>query len=490
MATQGPRAQTGTTRPPLALLIAHDVALSLARLWWFVAWSDGELGAGYLAAANVAGVLEAMPRWRDAVAGAARNGRSAVSGRAASPTEIVSFADGAYVAPPVIRLGLSLSTAATRSVALGWAMASWTRASLTLQNRLPVTTLRDSTADDSRAVACAELLGAWLLLRVAGRLLGARFAPKPWHAPALLLLLLAIDEFAHHVLVRALLGPPPRPFTVCGRPVPGDRDAKDEDCCICLGSSLFDDEEEEEQTKGKSKSGSNQPILTFDPAPQHAGRVSRSLWDLGSDNDLDDSDSGSEGSTDDGSETDSLASSEFHDARSLPGSYPLSSSSQPLEPIASSSSAPTAVDAQPPTPSEGLPRSSSAAMLAALAVFPDQPPTPTPQQDILKDPLECFCRHPQHIAHRRCMARWLSSSNVYNRRRRPRGRCPMCRQPLLVHLKMLPGNQPQWQWDWNAMWARGLVSAGCVGGVIGAVYIRGWFKGWWTSSSKKVAVKM
>jgi hypothetical protein len=447
----------------LATLILHDVALSLARLWWFVAWSDGELGASYLAAANVAGVLEAVPRWR-----------GALSTRSRTLEQVVSPA-----------------SAIARCVAIGWAMASWTRASLTLQGRLAVTTRRHSSPDEARAIACAELLAAWLLLRVAGRLLGARFAPKLWHGPVLLVGLLGLDELGHHLLIRVLLGPPSRPFSVCGRPIPPESDAKDEDCCICLGSSLFEDEEEgEDDAKagiaelpaGASPAGAS-PAAAETPAPQRADEPmngTRTAWDLGSDSEGDDESVDFEDSVSDIVEDSSAASASSTSTTVPPSTGSLASAS-------ASTSADTSTGRTSP-----MPRSSSAALLSALATFPT-PPEPvatTPK----KDPLECFCRHPQHIAHRRCMARWLSSSNsgsIFSRRRGSRmvrGRCPMCRQPLLVHLEPIPGKSVGWgwEWDWSAMAARGVVSVACIGGVSIAVLAQGYFRGW-RSRPKKVA---
>lgn len=393
-------ADAGARRPPLAALVLHDAAMAFARLYWFLAFSDGELGPSFLAAADLAGALGGLQRHR---------------------------------------VGPSRDSLPLRVVALGWAMASWTRASLTLQGRLPVCSRRRGTAseDDARAIALAELLGAWLLLRVAGRLIGRpKPRPRAWHAPAVLLSLFLIDELLHHVLLRALLGPAPRPFAVRGRATAG----KDEDCCICQGTSPFeqDDSDAEKDPRELDVVG----FGTLRSVSRSLGRTFFDYWD--------------EDEEEEPEEAQGTPSDSDSDAV-LPGSFPT----EPGESAASSTTTDLASDI---AAEHGLRRTSSTTqVLSALSTFP-VPPVKT------SDPVECFCRRPQHLAHRHCMAHWIRTSR--------RRQCPMCRAPLLVHLEPLPGKQTD-VIDWTMMATRGAVSAACVGGLAVAALARRWFDQWW-----------
>ncbi|TPX51404.1 hypothetical protein SeMB42_g00449 [Synchytrium endobioticum] len=123
--------------------------------------------------------------------------------------------------------------------------SSWSKASLILQRRLPITTRREIHENDRRLIASYHILvayGALRMIRQQVRRSKSRPAPiasltSPSFLSHLLLVhvvSMLLDEIAHLCLTSLLLAS--SIVSLRGRPV--SQKQSSDDCCICLGAEM------------------------------------------------------------------------------------------------------------------------------------------------------------------------------------------------------------------------------------------------------------
>jgi hypothetical protein len=397
----------------MTAVLLHDILFSLAKLWYFTLASEPAFvrqARDHQALRNMGRLIppplhqqELAPvsnfQWLVQLIMLKRAGQARIS---ESLRRILT--------PDTLN---SVGTA-LRILLLSTALSSWTRASLVLQNRLPVSRLRRARDDEdvSRFAAAYHLVVAYTALKLVqtryakaiSRL--AKIVPINLLAPpttnvskptlkaviVLGILFTILDEVLHHLFLQTLIAPrriwafgktkKPKDWIVRGRPAKG---MVNDDCCICYGAGLDSDSDMDSLLSEDDE----EPTLTEEQELSRGGRLRR-------------------------------ARSWFRRNMGLSRTAPIVENLDHGDQVIGDGefwdfdAVATQIHTERPRQRDAKIVDDEKGMFS------------------IGDELENFCKFPTHVAHRNCMRKWIESGLSFPRTTR-KG-CPVCREPLLMAL--------------------------------------------------------